>query len=349
MIKNWWKYLGAALVLYSLLAGMLIPLGTGITNISQSTVSCGSTEEIDIIGYNTNWSKGLLTAYLHNSGEYFLPAKHVEISSDQKARLTFQMPTGFPSKDEAIPLSLVLSHTSDKLAILPDALALQNKDCSDSKDNWLLELPTFNANDNSRVFPFRNILRETIRNTYYHVPMWFGMFGMLLGSIVFGFLYLRTGRVEYDLWAFSLTTVGFLFGIIGLVTGMLWAEFTWGQFWSWDIKQSMSLLSLVIYAAYFILRKSIVDDVAKRNFSAVYSILGCVAVLGLLFIIPRMQESLHPGNGGNPAMGGEALDKTMHMVFYPAVIGWILMGYWISQLLKRFLAIKLQFDDKNLA
>jgi heme exporter protein C len=48
-----------------------------------------------------------------------------------------------------------------------------------------------------------------------------------------------------------------------------------------------------------------------------------------------MTDSLHPGNGGNPALGGEDLDNTMRMVFYPAVIGFILLGLWISQLVYR--------------
>jgi heme exporter protein C len=49
-------------------------------------------------------------------------------------------------------------------------------------------------------------------------------------------------------------------------------------------------------------------------------------------ILPRMTDSLHPGNGGNPAFGSYDLDNGMRLVFYPAVIGWILMGWWIATL-----------------
>ena len=49
----------------------------------------------------------------------------------------------------------------------------------------------------------------------------------------------------------------------------------------------------------------------------------------LLFILPRLTDSLHPGNGGNPGFGGYDLDLNMRMVFYPAVIGWILISVWI--------------------
>jgi heme exporter protein C len=48
-----------------------------------------------------------------------------------------------------------------------------------------------------------------------------------------------------------------------------------------------------------------------------------------------MTDSLHPGNGGNPALGGEDLDHKMRLVFYPAVIGFTLLGAWIAQLVYR--------------
>ena len=64
-------------------------------------------------------------------------------------------------------------------------------------------------------------------------------------------------------------------------------------------------------------------------------------------ILPRMVESLHPGGKGvqgNPGLSGEDLDIRMRMVFWPAVIGWTLLGTWITSLLIRINLIK----DKNL-
>ena len=49
-------------------------------------------------------------------------------------------------------------------------------------------------------------------------------------------------------------------------------------------------------------------------------------------IIPRMNDSLHPGNGGNSGFGQLDLDNQLRLVFYPAVIGWILIGTWIASL-----------------
>ena len=49
-------------------------------------------------------------------------------------------------------------------------------------------------------------------------------------------------------------------------------------------------------------------------------------------ILPRMYDSLHPGNGGNPGFNSYDTDKNMLMVFYPAVLGWILLSLWIANI-----------------
>ena len=51
-----------------------------------------------------------------------------------------------------------------------------------------------------------------------------------------------------------------------------------------------------------------------------------------IMILPRMTDSLHPGNGGNPGFVSYDLDNKMRMVFYPAVLGWSLLAAWILNL-----------------
>ena len=63
-------------------------------------------------------------------------------------------------------------------------------------------------------------------------------------------------------------------------------------------------------------------------------------LIPLIFVIPRLTDSLHPGNGGNPAFGGEDLDNRLRMVFYPAIVAYSLLGYWIASLFIRVKKIK---------
>ena len=59
-----------------------------------------------------------------------------------------------------------------------------------------------------------------------------------------------------------------------------------------------------------------------------------------LIVYPRTTVSLHPGNGGNPGFNNYDLDNAMRMVFYPAVLGWILLGVWIAQIRYRWKMIE---------
>jgi heme exporter protein C len=113
---------------------------------------------------------------------------------------------------------------------------------------------------------------------------------------------------------------------------MIWANYTWGSPWHGDPKQNGAAIALLIYLAYFVLRGSLDNREQRARLSAVYNIFAFAAMIPLIFIIPRMTSSMHPGNGGNPGFNMYDLDNNMRKVFYPAVIGWILLGYWIASL-----------------
>ncbi len=178
--------------------------------------------------------------------------------------------------------------------------------------------------------PRLNILNETVRALYFHVPMWFGMIIMLTVSMIFSIRYLRGSDPSHDSIAVEFANVGIIFGVFGILTGMFWAQFTWGAWWSGDPKQNASAIGLLIYLAYFVLRGSLEDQEQKARISAVYNIFAFAALIPLLFILPRLTDSLHPGNGGNPGFNAYDLDNRLRMVFYTAVIGWSLLGVWIA-------------------
>jgi len=66
--------------------------------------------------------------------------------------------------------------------------------------------------------------------------------------------------------------------------------------------------------------------------SAVYNIFAYVLLIVFIGILPRLaQGSIHPGDTSNPLTIG-ALDNNLRLVFYPAVVGWILLAVWILEL-----------------
>jgi heme exporter protein C len=183
--------------------------------------------------------------------------------------------------------------------------------------------------------PRLNIVNETIRALYFHVPMWFGMVAMFLVSTYHAIQYLRNSATIHDTYSISFATIGLVLGLLGIVTGMIWANYTWGSPWHGDPKQNGAAIALLVYFAYFILRGSVANQEQRARLSAAYNIFAFAAMIPLIFIIPRMTSSMHPGSGGNPGFNMYDLDSKMRMVFYPAVIGWIAMGTWIASLLVR--------------
>jgi heme exporter protein C len=180
--------------------------------------------------------------------------------------------------------------------------------------------------------PAKRILNESIRNLYYHVPMWFSMMTLMTVSVVYSIKYLRQSSLELDIKARFFASTGMVLGLLGITTGAIWATYTWGAPWSNDIKQILAAIALLIYAAYFVLRSSIEDIDKRARVSAVYNIFAYTMLFPTLFIIPRLYESLHPGGEGNPAMSQNDIDPLMRLVFWPAVLGWTLLGVWISTL-----------------
>ncbi len=183
--------------------------------------------------------------------------------------------------------------------------------------------------------PRLDILNETIRNLYFHVPMWFTMMALFGGAFYYSIKYLSSGDLRYDVYAVQLTNTGIMFSILGMLTGMAWAKYTWGEIWSNDPKQLGTALCMLIYFAYSILRSGLKDEEKRAKISSVYNIFAFAMMIPLILILPRMVDSLHPGNGGNPAFKQYDLDNNMRIVFYPAVVGWIMFGTWISTLLIR--------------
>jgi heme exporter protein C len=194
-------------------------------------------------------------------------------------------------------------------------------------------------------------LGETIRNLYFHVCMWFAMMILFIVSVVNAIRYLRTLNLKYDIAARHYAAVGIVMGVLGYATGIIWMSYTWADpnnpaFESFSAvarepKLIGAAIALLIYFAYMVLRDSINDIDKKARISSVYNIFAFAMLFPAIWIIPRILPSLHPGGTeGNPAMNFRDSSGTMKVVFYPAIIGWTLLGVWITTLKIRWSYLK---------
>jgi len=57
-----------------------------------------------------------------------------------------------------------------------------------------------------------------------------------------------------DRLAYEMVMLGFFTLTVGIVTGALWAESAWGNYWSWDPKETWALITWLVYAGYLHIR-----------------------------------------------------------------------------------------------
>lgn len=194
--------------------------------------------------------------------------------------------------------------------------------------------------------PRLDILNETIRNLYFHVPLWFAMLVQMGISWVFALMYLNKYNPQYDIMSSRAAYVGGMFALPGIITGSVWATYTWGKPWVADDPKLQGVMaSMIVYCVYYLLRSLIPDAQKKARISAVYNIFAFVMTFVFIMIYPRLApSSLHPGNGGNPAFGKYDMDNNMRLVFYPACIGWIIMSCWLLNVLARMKKLEYKIE-----
>lgn len=93
-----------------------------------------------------------------------------------------------------------------------------------------------------------------------------------------------------DSIASRLIIAGLALLITGIVMGAIWAKAAWGTYWSWDPKETWSLITVIVYAAYPIARRAGM----KPEDSAFIALLGLVAILftylGVSYLIPGLHS-----------------------------------------------------------
>ncbi len=350
--KNWWKWAGFILILYTVIAGLSIPLGPGIASITPGTSIAGDTVRIQVHTVNAHFLShpAGLQAGLLGAGISIRPLKVVQKGNNQ-LEAAFVIPSALiRSRDKVSLLDIEVGSDYDgmlvyrqSLQVLPDTVFLAGHKASAMLSTAKIEV--HKANPAFFNFPYRTILYESIRNLYFHVCMWFAMLTLFGVSVVYSVKYLKHGRPEDDRISSESINVGVFFGILGLVTGTIWAKFTWGDWWPNDAKLNGTLISMLLYIAYIILRNSLEEEQRRARISAVYNIFAFPMMFVLIIVLPRLTDSLHPGNGGNPAFSSYDLDSHLRWVFYPACIGWILIAVWIMTLRLRMRKLEYNLDD----
>lgn len=346
--KHWWKALAIILLLYTIGFSFLVPLSPSVKSASPNSLEIGENNVV-FTGYNTHFQKNeTISISIEYDRKTLICGTEVTVINDNQISANFQIPDSLASKVLHIRL-----HTTRFSCFSPELLrAFSITEIKDT--NEYCQSSVLNSSAPFDI-PNRLQLNETIRNLMFHVPMWFTMMLILCISFWYSIKYLNTFDLKYDRIAKEAVNIGLLFAVLGLITGSIWAKFTWSEhtdlfttsgWWVNDVKLNGAAITTLIYLAYRILRNSLQEENQKAKVSAVYNIFAFVLMIVFIMILPRITDSLHPGNGGNPAFGKYDLDSTLRMVFYPAVLGWMLLGVWMLSLKKRISNLENAIDNE---
>jgi heme exporter protein C len=195
------------------------------------------------------------------------------------------------------------------------------------------------------VLPYIPGLEERARILYFHVPMaWVGVFAYLV-AVWAALQYLRRRAPEFERRAMAAAAVGTLCLVLATLTGAIWARFNWGAFWNWDPRQTTIVVLLFIYLAYFALRGSLPEGERRARLGSIYLVFAFATVPFLVFVLPRMMESLHPGGRGDVNIGPilspepEALNPVKQVLFALSLLAFTALFGWLWSLMVRLMQL----------
>jgi heme exporter protein C len=179
--------------------------------------------------------------------------------------------------------------------------------------------------------PAKGFIGESSRIVFFHVPCAIVAAVAFLVAGASSLLYLRTGEARYDDYATGSVRLGLLFAVLTIITGSVFSRIMWGAYWNWDPRQSSYLLLIFVYGAYLFLRAAIEDPEKRTRLAAAYALFAIVPMVFLVFVAPRITQSLHPQTVINP-QGKVLMDTPTRVVFFSGLVANCALFAWLLSL-----------------
>ncbi len=130
---------------------------------------------------------------------------------------------------------------------------------------------------------------------YVHLPIAINTFVAAFVVFVASVGYLWQRRMWWDDLASAAGKVTTLFCAIVLLTGMTWARSAWGMWWTWSPRLTFSLVLLLLFVVYLLIRPSIESPQRRAVVSAVYGVVAFLDV-PLVYLSVKLMPDIHPSS-----------------------------------------------------
>ena len=189
--------------------------------------------------------------------------------------------------------------------------------------------------------PYESTMGLIQKIFYFHVPAWIVMFLAVLISGIFSAVYLFKQKPLADRTAFAAAEIAVLFGVIGLITGPLWARKSWGVWWQWDARLTSSLTTWMIFCAYLIVRRF--GGIGSEKLAAGLALFG-LANVPFIYVSVNYWRTIHPTTNVVPT-----LPLSMGGPFWFCALTLLLLYILLMQLRIRLEDQRKQLDNLYLA
>jgi heme exporter protein C len=165
--------------------------------------------------------------------------------------------------------------------------------------------------------PFDSTMGLVSKIFYFHVPSWFAMFTAIGICGVASLVHLFKTSAKADRISEAAAEIAVVFGLIGLVTGPLWARKSWGVWWQWDAKLTIALLLEMTFISGILVRKY--GGAGSDKLASAVGIFG-LAVVPFVYEAVNIWRTIHPLTSVVPT-----LPPAMAFPFWFCVIAFMLL------------------------
>src|SRR5438477_3694918 len=164
--------------------------------------------------------------------------------------------------------------------------------------------------------PYQSTMLLIQKIFYFHVPAWMAMYAGMAVCGIASVIYLFKSRPAADRVAVSAAELIVLFGLLGLVTGPLWARKAWGVWWQWDARLTMALLLELIFIGYLLVRKY--GGPGSDKLAAAMAIFG-MANVPFVYVSVNIWRTIHPLTTVVPTLGDKMGPRALAAFWFSAL------------------------------
>lgn len=160
-------------------------------------------------------------------------------------------------------------------------------------------------------------------------------------------LWPRTRHPRWDRIAGASAEAGAVFTALTLATGAIWGRATWGVWWTWDARLTLSALMLMLLLGYLALRRVEGDPEVVASRAAVAALLA-VTVVPVNHFAVEWWRTLHQGRSFGDLTAGDDLDGEFIFAMALGFLGMTLTYAWLVVHRVRVAVLEEGRDDVDL-